>query len=65
MYHAVGSTLCLFLPVPREPTREFYRGLDALVGPHLTNMSADLMDVFNTSGGGHNGEATGNAQVLW
>ena len=68
VYHALGSTLCMFVPVIRELTVEFYRQLvrdspsmsmcraysihrhlllqDASLGPILTNMSADLMDVF-------------------
>ena len=60
VYHAVGSTLCMLVPAIREPTHEFYRGLDALVGPHLTNMSADLMDVF-----GANASSGSGSQVLW
>ena len=46
VYHALGSSVCIFIPVIREPTVDFFRQLDASLGPALTNMSADLMDVF-------------------
>eukprot|EP00095_Tigriopus_kingsejongensis_P003752 maker-scaffold911_size81771-snap-gene-0.21 protein:Tk03752 transcript:maker-scaffold911_size81771-snap-gene-0.21-mRNA-1 annotation:"vacuolar fusion protein ccz1 homolog" len=46
VYHAVSSTVCLMIPSFRELTHEFYSTLDASLGPYLTNMSADLMDVF-------------------
>ena len=64
VYHAIGSTLCVLLPSLREPTLDFYRGLDALVGPHLTNMSADLMDVFGAGSLPGPGSSTA-AQLLW
>lgn len=46
VYHAISSTICMLVDSRREMSLDFYRSLDALIGPHLTNMSADLMDVF-------------------
>ncbi len=50
VYHAVAATLCLLVPaVHGELPDEFFRQFDAAVGPRLTNLSADLLDVFGTS----------------
>ena len=46
VYHAVSSTVCLFMSNFTELTAEFYKTTDATMGPHLTNMSTDLLNVF-------------------
>ncbi|TRY79925.1 hypothetical protein TCAL_07067, partial [Tigriopus californicus] len=47
VYHALNSTVCLMIPSFQELTHELYRKLDASLGPQMTHMSADLMDVFS------------------
>ena len=49
VYHAIKSTLCLLIPVEVDFTVDFFKRLDGHLGPRLTNMSADLLDVFGRS----------------
>ena len=46
VYHALSATMCLMVPAIHEMTDEFYKSFDANLGPIMTNISADLMDVF-------------------
>ena len=46
VYHAIQSTLCLLIPHEVDFTVDFFKRLDGNLGPKLTNMSADLLDVF-------------------
>jgi len=46
VYHAIQSTMCLLIPAEVDFTVDFFRRLDGHLGPKLTNMSADLLDVF-------------------
>ena len=46
VYHAIKSTLCLLIPIEVDFTVDFFKRLDGHLGPRLTNMSADLLDVF-------------------
>ncbi len=56
VYHAVAATLCLLVPAFHDDLPdEFFRQFDAAVGPRLTNLSADLLDVFGTGGSGGGG----------
>jgi len=43
VYHALGATLVLLLPLEIELAVELFRRLDAHLGPRLTHMSADLV----------------------
>jgi hypothetical protein len=47
VYHALGATLVLLLPMEIELTVELFRRLDAHLGPRLTHMSADLVSCFS------------------
>ena len=58
VYHAIKSTLCLLIPCEVSFTVDFFRRLDSHVGPRLSNMSADLLDVFGRSGIGSNFPST-------
>ena len=49
VYHAIQSTLCLLIPKEVDFTVDFFKRLDGHLGPKLTNMSADLLDVFGRS----------------
>ena len=49
VYHALGATLVLLLPLEIELTVELFRRLDAHLGPRLTHMSADLVNYFSFS----------------
>jgi hypothetical protein len=51
VYHAIKSTLCLLIPSEFDFSVEFFKRLDGHLGPRLTNMSADLLDVFGRAGG--------------
>jgi len=51
VYHAIQSTLCLLIPAEVDFTVDFFRRLDGHLGPKLTNMSADLLDVFGRNSG--------------
>ena len=59
-FQALGSTVCLLVPSMRELTVEFYRQLDASLGPLATTMSTDLLDVFGKQqqSGGSSGSGT-------
>lgn len=46
VYHALSATMCLMVPAIQEMTNEFFKSFDANLGPIMTNISADLMDVF-------------------
>ena len=46
VYHAIQSTLCLLIPTEVDFTVDFFKRIDAHLGPKLTNISADLLDVF-------------------
>ena len=46
VYHAITSTVCLIIPSEIEITNGMIDRLDANMGCRLTNMSADLLDVF-------------------
>lgn len=46
VYHAITSTVCLTIPSEIEITNGMMDRLDAHMGSRLTNMSADLLDVF-------------------
>ena len=54
VYHAIKSTLCLLIPHEVSFTVDFFRRLDSHIGPRLSNMSADLLDVFGRNGMGGN-----------
>merc|ERR1712141_394863 len=49
VYYAIKSTLCLLIPIEVDFTVDFFKRLDGHLGPRLTNMSADLLDVFGRS----------------
>jgi hypothetical protein len=51
VYHALNATLCLIIPSEFELSLDFFRRLDAHLGPRLTHMSADLHNVFGRYGG--------------
>ena len=51
VYHAIKSTLCLLIPSEVSFTVDFFKRLDGHLGPRLTNMSADLLDVFGRNAG--------------
>ena len=51
IYHALNATLCLIIPGEIELSFDFFRRLDAHLGPRLTHMSADLHNVFGRFGG--------------
>ena len=55
VYHALRSTLCLLIPIEVDFTMDFFKRLDGHLGPRLTNMSADLFDVFGRSSTPGNG----------
>ena len=46
VYHAISSTVCLIVPAEIEISNGMMNTLDAYMGSRLTNMSADLLDVF-------------------
>ena len=46
VYHAISSTVCLIIPAEIEISNGMMSRLDAYMGSRLTNMSADLLDVF-------------------
>ena len=46
VYHAIMSTVCLLVPTTVAVDSELLHRLDAHMGSQLTNMSADLLDVF-------------------
>ena len=50
VYHALTSTVCLIVPAEIEITNKMMERLDAHMGSRLTNMSADLLDVFGRGG---------------
>lgn len=54
VYHAIKSTLCLLIPSQVSFTVDFFKRLDGHLGPRLTNMSADLLDVFGRNATGSN-----------
>ena len=49
VYHAILSTVCLVIPIGVTIDADLMHQLDAHMGTPLTNMSADLLDVFGTS----------------
>uniref|UniRef100_A0A914X5E6 PAZ domain-containing protein n=1 Tax=Plectus sambesii TaxID=2011161 RepID=A0A914X5E6_9BILA len=47
VYRALNATICLFAPVDEhEVTSEFFRNLDALLGPRLTAVASMVGDSF-------------------
>ena len=64
MYHAIKSTLGLLIPIEVDFTVDFFRRLDGHLGPRLTNMSADLLDVFGRLSGTSSSGMSTEASIL-
>jgi len=50
VYHAIMSTVCLIVPISVKIDADLLHALDGHMGTALTNMSADLLDVFGAVG---------------
>ena len=63
VYHAIKSTLCLLIPSQVSFTVDFFKRLDGHLGPRLTNMSADLLDVFGRNAGSSSASVMANEEI--